>query len=144
MTKSLSRSYDTFLTALAPAIWGSTYLVTTEFLPAGYPLTLAVLRALPAGLLLMPADPRFATKSLAWPALFARNTEFCALLEPAFRVGLSAPRRSGSNIGGDTAADGVVVGPLCPEHTLAHRFGACGSLRHSRCGHAADRARGKA
>ncbi|WP_413493363.1 EamA family transporter [Morganella psychrotolerans] len=41
------------LTALAPAVWGSTYLVTTEMLPAGYPMTVAMLRALPAGLLLM-------------------------------------------------------------------------------------------
>ena len=49
----MSRTRDMILTALAPAIWGSTYLVTTEFLPAGYPMTLAVLRALPAGLLLL-------------------------------------------------------------------------------------------
>ncbi|TNF23053.1 MAG: EamA family transporter [Rhodobacteraceae bacterium] len=49
----MTRSRDILLTALAPAIWGSTYLVTTELLPAGYPLTLAVLRALPAGLLLL-------------------------------------------------------------------------------------------
>lgn len=40
-----------FLTALAPATWGSTYLVTTELLPAGHPLWSGVLRALPAGLL---------------------------------------------------------------------------------------------
>ena len=49
----MSRTTDLFLTALAPAIWGSTYYVTTEFLPQGYPVTLAVLRALPAGLLLL-------------------------------------------------------------------------------------------
>ena len=49
----MKHSSDIILTALAPAIWGSTYLVTTEMLPAGYPLTLAVLRALPAGLLLL-------------------------------------------------------------------------------------------
>ena len=49
----MSRTTDILLTALAPAIWGSTYLVTTEMLPAGYPVTLAVLRALPAGLLLL-------------------------------------------------------------------------------------------
>ena len=40
-------------TALAPIIWGSSYLVTTEYLPQGYPLSLAVLRALPVGLLLL-------------------------------------------------------------------------------------------
>ncbi|GAA6202014.1 EamA family transporter [Aquicoccus sp. SU-CL01552] len=49
----MSRTTDLILTALAPAIWGSTYYVTTEFLPQGYPVTLAVLRALPAGLLLL-------------------------------------------------------------------------------------------
>ncbi|MFX0541014.1 EamA family transporter [Roseovarius sp. S4756] len=49
----MSRTTDIFLTALAPAIWGSTYLVTTEALPDGYPVTLAALRALPAGLLLL-------------------------------------------------------------------------------------------
>lgn len=49
----MKQASDIFLTALAPAIWGSTYLVTTEMLPAGYPVTLAVLRALPAGLLLL-------------------------------------------------------------------------------------------
>ncbi|WP_188589375.1 DMT family transporter, partial [Achromobacter denitrificans] len=49
------RSADLLLTALAPAIWGSTYVVTTELLPQGYPLTVAMLRALPAGLLLLAA-----------------------------------------------------------------------------------------
>ncbi len=48
-----TQSFDVALTAAAPAIWGSTYLVTTEFLPDAYPLTVAMLRALPAGLLLL-------------------------------------------------------------------------------------------
>ncbi|MFE2410883.1 EamA family transporter [Kitasatospora sp. NPDC059408] len=39
--------------ALAPAAWGTTYLVTTQLLPEGRPLLLAVVRALPAGLLLL-------------------------------------------------------------------------------------------
>jgi probable blue pigment (indigoidine) exporter len=47
------RTTDVLLTATAPAIWGSTYVVTTEMLPANYPLTVALLRALPAGLLLL-------------------------------------------------------------------------------------------
>ncbi|MEV8031834.1 EamA family transporter [Streptomyces sp. NPDC086182] len=41
------------LTALAPVSWGSTYAVTTEFLPPDRPLFTAGLRALPAGLLLL-------------------------------------------------------------------------------------------
>ncbi|WP_417495562.1 EamA family transporter [Maricaulis sp.] len=49
----MSRTTDILLTALAPAVWGSSYLVTSELMPAGYPVTIAALRALPAGLLLL-------------------------------------------------------------------------------------------
>ncbi|WP_010385292.1 EamA family transporter [Pseudoalteromonas rubra] len=38
---------------IAPTIWGSTYIVTTELLPADKPLIASVLRALPAGILLV-------------------------------------------------------------------------------------------
>ncbi len=55
----MSRQIDILLAACAPVIWGSTYMVTTELLPAGYPLTAAVLRALPAGLVLMVMVGRF-------------------------------------------------------------------------------------
>jgi len=41
------------VTAIAPVTWGSTYFVTQRFLPAEYPLYGSVLRALPAGLLLL-------------------------------------------------------------------------------------------
>lgn len=43
---------DVFLTALAPVIWGSTYIVTTELLPPDRPFTAVLLRTLPAGILL--------------------------------------------------------------------------------------------
>ncbi|PIE12954.1 MAG: EamA family transporter [Rhodobacterales bacterium] len=49
----MTRSVDFALAAAATAVWGSTYLVTTELLPAGYPMTAALLRALPAGLILL-------------------------------------------------------------------------------------------
>lgn len=54
----MSRHLDLGLTALAPVVWGSTYLVATEWLPQGYPITVAALRALPAGLLLLLAVRR--------------------------------------------------------------------------------------
>ena len=44
---------DIALTAVAPLVWGSTYYFVTEFLPTGYPITMAALRSLPAGLLLL-------------------------------------------------------------------------------------------
>lgn len=43
----------TLTTALAPAIWGSTYIVTTQLLPPGRPFIAALLRTLPAGVLLL-------------------------------------------------------------------------------------------
>ncbi|NKX89357.1 EamA family transporter [Nocardia coubleae] len=41
------------LTALTPIAWGSTYAVTTEFLPPDRPLFTALMRALPVGLVLL-------------------------------------------------------------------------------------------
>lgn len=52
-TPSLHQWRDTLLTALAPAIWGSTYIVTSELLPPDRPFTAALIRTLPAGLLLL-------------------------------------------------------------------------------------------
>lgn len=49
----MNRYTTLLLTALAPIVWGSTYIVTTEMLPANAPMTLAALRALPAGILLL-------------------------------------------------------------------------------------------
>ena len=47
------RSLLILTTAMAPALWSTTYLTTTMFLPEGRPLLAATLRALPAGLLLL-------------------------------------------------------------------------------------------
>lgn len=65
----MSRTSDILFTATAPAIWGSTYIVTTELLPSGYPLTVAMLRALPAGLILL-ALVRQLPKGIWWPRTF--------------------------------------------------------------------------
>jgi len=45
-----NRARNTLLTALAPMVWGTTYIVTTELLPQGHPLFAGLVRALPAGL----------------------------------------------------------------------------------------------
>lgn len=41
----------TLVTAIAPVVWGTTYIVTSEMLPPGHPLFAALVRALPAGLI---------------------------------------------------------------------------------------------
>ena len=54
------------LTALTPMIWGTTYVATTEFLPPGRPLLAGLLRALPAGLLLLAATRRLPRGDWWW------------------------------------------------------------------------------
>jgi probable blue pigment (indigoidine) exporter len=41
------------VTALAPALWGTTYVVTTGFLPADRPMLAAAIRVMPLGILLL-------------------------------------------------------------------------------------------
>lgn len=73
------RTSDLLLTAIAPTIWGSTYIVTTQFLPNFSPLTVAMLRALPAGLLLL-VIVRQLPSGIWWPRIFilgALNFSIC-------------------------------------------------------------------
>ncbi|MCL6377384.1 EamA family transporter [Pectobacterium brasiliense] len=60
---------DVLLTALAPAIWGSTYIVTSEILPPDRPFTAALIRVLPAGLLLLLFTRRFPALRDWWRVL---------------------------------------------------------------------------
>ncbi|MER5430526.1 EamA family transporter [Streptomyces sp. NPDC002588] len=54
----MPRPTTVLLTALAPVSWGTTYAVTTEFLPPDRPLFTGLVRALPAGLLLLAVGRR--------------------------------------------------------------------------------------
>jgi probable blue pigment (indigoidine) exporter len=57
------------LTAVAPSVWGTTYLVTTELLPPDRPLLAAAVRALPAGLLLVAFTRRLPRGDWWWKAI---------------------------------------------------------------------------
>lgn len=59
----------TGLTALAPATWGTTYLVTTQWLPPDRPLLSGVLRALPAGLIALAIGRRLPHGVWWWRAV---------------------------------------------------------------------------
>lgn len=67
-TRQPSHTTDLLLTALAPVIWGSTYVVTTSLLPGFSPMTVALLRALPAGLLLLLLVRRLPS-GIWWPRM---------------------------------------------------------------------------
>ncbi|MGD9171655.1 MAG: EamA family transporter [Candidatus Thiodiazotropha sp.] len=86
----MPRCSDFLLTAIAPMIWGSTYYVTTEFLPAGYPLTVAMLRALPIGLLLLLVVRKLPSGVWWWRVLLLGGLNFSIfwwmLFEAAYRL----------------------------------------------------------
>jgi probable blue pigment (indigoidine) exporter len=58
----------TAVTAIAPMTWGTTYAVTTEWLPADRPLLAATVRALPAGLVLVAVGGHLPRGSWWWKA----------------------------------------------------------------------------
>ncbi|HZG95518.1 MAG TPA: EamA family transporter [Mycobacteriales bacterium] len=78
------------VTALTPMVWGTTYVVTTEMLPPGRPLLAGVLRALPAGLLLLALTRRLPSGDWWWraPVLGTLNIGafFALLFVAAYRL----------------------------------------------------------
>ncbi len=60
---------NSFLTAIAPMLWGTTYIVTTEFLPEYGPISVAMIRALPIGLMLVLYFRVFPTGIWWWRSL---------------------------------------------------------------------------
>jgi probable blue pigment (indigoidine) exporter len=84
------------VTAIAPITWGTTYVVTSEFLPEGRPLLAGVLRALPAGLILVAATRSLPRGSWWWKSLVLGTLNigafFALLFISAYRLpgGVSA------------------------------------------------------
>jgi probable blue pigment (indigoidine) exporter len=64
-----------YLAALAPIIFGTTYLLTSDFLPPGRPLLAALMRSLPTGLALVigtrPPDRRWLLRLAILSVLYA-------------------------------------------------------------------------
>lgn len=63
------RAGTTITTALAPATWGTTYLVTSELLPPGHPMFAALARALPAGIVALALTRRLPSGDWWWKSL---------------------------------------------------------------------------
>ena len=57
------------LTSLAPAVWGTTYIVTTHALPPGHPVFAALMRTLPAGVLALLASRTLPRGTWWWKSI---------------------------------------------------------------------------
>ncbi len=94
----------TALTALAPVVWGTTYLVTTELLPPDRPLLSGVLRALPAGILAIAIGRQLPKGSWWWRAAVLGVLNIGAFFALLFLAAYRLP--------GGVAATLGAVGPL--------------------------------
>ncbi|MGW4500263.1 EamA family transporter [Micromonospora sp. NPDC004336] len=120
------------MTALTPAIWGTTYLVTTELLPPQRPLLAAVLRALPAGLLLVAVTRRLPKGAWWWRAtvLGALNIGFffALLFVAAYRLpgGVAATVGAVQPLLVAALSAGLLGDRLTPRTVLAGAAGVAG------------------
>ncbi|MGQ3674612.1 DMT family transporter [Xanthobacter sp. TB0139] len=121
----MSRLSDVLLTAFAPAIWGSTYIVTSQMLPEGYPLTAAMLRALPAGLLLMALTRKLPSPSWLGRLLVLGGLNFTIFWGTLFVAAYRLPGGVAATLGGVQPlfvlllARMVLHTPLTARHLLA-------------------------
>ena len=104
-----NRLQATAITALAPMAWGTTYLVTTEMLPPGRPLTAAVLRALPAGLLLLAVTRTLPRGTWWWRSAVLGTLNIGAFFAFLFIAAYRLPGGVAATIG---AIQPLVVGVL--------------------------------
>ncbi|MEE6273661.1 EamA family transporter [Georgenia sp. MJ206] len=110
-------------TAAAPAMWGTTYVVTTELLPAGHPLWSGLLRALPAGLLALALGRSLPRGAWWWKALVLGTLNIGAFFPLLFLAASLLPGGVAAVFG---AANPLIVAvlalPLLRERPTAWRL----------------------
>lgn len=106
MNGSSNRAARIALTALAPAIWGTTYIVTTQLLPEGHPLFAALMRALPAGLVALAITRTLPRGSWWWKSLVLGTLNMAAFFPLLFLSAQHLPGGVAATLG---AAQPIVV-----------------------------------
>ena len=107
--KDGSRVGRTALTALAPTVWGTTYIVTTHLLPEGHPLFAALMRALPAGLLAVLIARQLPRGAWWWKSLVLGTLNMGAFFPLLFVAAQHLPGGVAATLG---AAQPIVVALL--------------------------------
>ncbi|MFD0994911.1 putative blue pigment (indigoidine) exporter [Pseudoclavibacter chungangensis] len=108
-TATTARVAWTGLAALAPIVWGTTYVVTTRFLPEGHPVFAAMMRALPAGLIALALTRRLPTGSWWWRSAVLGTLNMAAFFPLLFVAAQELPGGVAATLG---AAQPLVVAVL--------------------------------
>jgi probable blue pigment (indigoidine) exporter len=104
-------------------VWGTTYLVTSEFLPPDRPLLAAVVRALPAGLLLIALTRRLPSGDWWWRALVLGTLNIGAFLFLLFVAAYRLPGGVAATLGSvqpliAAGLAAVLLGEAIRRHTI--------------------------
>jgi probable blue pigment (indigoidine) exporter len=94
-----NRLFLTIATATAPAVWGTTYLVTTQLLPADRPLLAATMRALPAGLLIVAVTRQLPRGQWWWKSFVLGTLNIGAFFALLFIAAYRLPGGVAATIG---------------------------------------------
>jgi probable blue pigment (indigoidine) exporter len=95
----MTRHADLLLTALAPVVWGSTYIVTTELLPPGHPVFVSAARVLPAGLLLLLLVRQLPRGAWIWRSLVLGLLNFSVFMVLLFAAAYRLPGGIAATLG---------------------------------------------
>jgi probable blue pigment (indigoidine) exporter len=96
----------TALTAIAPTVWGTTYIVTTHLLPEGHPLFAAMMRSLPAGLIALLIARRLPRGSWWWKSFVLGTLNMGAFFPLLFVAAQELPGGVAATLG---AAQPIVI-----------------------------------
>ena len=92
------------ITAIAPIAWGSTYFVTRQLLPADVPLWGGVLRALPAGLIVLLIARRLPRGAWWWRSLVLGTLNVGGFFVLIYIAGQTLPSSVASTLMSTSAA----------------------------------------
>ena len=95
----MRRLIDILVTAVAPLVWGTTYLLTTHVLPSGRPLLDAAMRSLPVGLLILAFTRQLPRGSWWWRSAVLAALNFGAFFPLLFVASYRLPGSVAGMIG---------------------------------------------
>lgn len=99
LTDASSPASWTVLTAFAPMVWGTTYIVTTHMLPEGHPLFAAMMRSLPAGLIALLLARQLPQGSWWWKSLVLGTLNMGAFFPLLFMAAQELPGGVAATLG---------------------------------------------
>ena len=97
------------LISLAPAVWGTTYIVTTHALPPGHPIFAALMRTLPAGVLALLASRQLPRGTWWWKSIVLGALNMACFFPLLFVAAQRLPGGVAATLG---AAQPIIVAGL--------------------------------